>query len=332
MATPEAPSRLRRFAIRWASRLKTAEHWTTAQAAYAILWTLRRLPADRALDFADRVARRVGPLFGRHRVALDNLRHAFPEKTEAQIEAIALDMWGNMSRLAAEYVFLKDIFDFDPDADADAAGRIEVEGGEIFRRLREEGRPHIFFTAHTGNFELLPVAAASFGLPLSALFRAPNNPYLADYVFSRRSSSMGELVNSRAGAAFTLANVLEEGGNIGLLVDQKFNRKQRVDTIFFGRECSTNPLLAKLARQYECDVYPARTIRLPGNRYRLVVEEKLDLPRTASGAVDIQPTMQMVTSIVERWVREHPGQWMWFHKRWKAAPPRRPKAAQIESQ
>lgn len=303
----------RPLAIRSARALKTAEHWAVAQIARAALWLLRRLAPDRALDLADRAARRIGPFSARHRVALDNLRLAWPEKSEAERAAIASEMWGNMGRLAAEYVFLGEVFDFDPQARE--SGRIEIEGVEIFERLREEpGRPHIFFTAHIGSFELLPVAAATFGLNLTALFRAPNNPYLAEYVFDTRSRTMGDLLASRTGAALGLARVLEGGGNIGLLVDQKF--RKGVPSAFFGRECRTSPLLAKLARQFECDVYPAFCVRLPGNRYRLHLLEKIELPRTQDGHLDVAGIAQMLNDTVEGWVRMHPGQWMWFHKRW----------------
>ncbi|WP_421925744.1 lipid A biosynthesis lauroyl acyltransferase [Neoaquamicrobium sediminum] len=295
--------------------LKQAEYWLTAQAAMAALWLLRLLPPDRALDFADRVARRIGPWFGRHRVALDNLRNAYPEKSEEEIQAIASDMWGNMARLAGEYVFLDQLFDFEPNSDK--TGRVEVIGEEIFVRVRSSDRPHIFFTAHTGNFELLPVAAASYELPVTALFRAPNNPYIAKYIFSTRADAMGELIASRAGAAFGLARILERGGNIGVLVDQKFQKG--VPTTFFGLPCNTSPLVAKLARQYECDVYPARSVRLPGNRYRLEIFDRLELPRTEKGTLDVQATSQLLNDTVEGWVREHPGQWMWFHKRWKTS-------------
>jgi KDO2-lipid IV(A) lauroyltransferase len=72
-----------------------------------------------------------------------------------------------------------------------------------------------------------------------------------------------------------------------------------------------------LARHYDCDVYPARCVRLPGNRFRLEVEDRLELPRDASGSVDVKATVQLLADIVERWVREDPGQWMWFHKRWQ---------------
>lgn len=298
--------------MRIMGRLRQLNYWLIAQVALVVLKLLRLLPVDRALNFADSAARTVGPWFGRHRVAVANLRAAYPEKSDTEIEAIALDMWGNMGRLGAEYIFLDQIFDFDPHAAV--PGRIEVSGTENFARIANEDKPHIVFTGHLGNFELLPIAAATFGMKITALFRPPNNPYLAEYIFSTRSSSMGDLLASQRGASFALAGILDRGGNVGVLVDQKFNRGLR--TTFFGRECETNPVLAMLARHYDCDVYPAHCIRLPGNRYRLAIEDKLELPRRDDGAVDVQATTQLLNDTVERWIREDPGQWMWFHKRW----------------
>jgi KDO2-lipid IV(A) lauroyltransferase len=56
---------------------------------------------------------------------------------------------------------------------------------------------------------------------------------------------------------------------------------------------------------------------LPNNRFRLEVQDKLELPRTENGAIDVAATCQLLNDVVEGWVREHPGQWMWFHKRWE---------------
>jgi KDO2-lipid IV(A) lauroyltransferase len=232
---------------------------------------------------------------------------------EAARREIALDMWGNMARLGAEYIFLDQLFDLDPNAAE--PGRVEVVGAERFLRLQDEKKPHILFTAHLGNFELLPVAAAAFNLDLAVMFRPPNNPYIADYVFSTRRSTMGKMLASTPGAAFALSRVLEAGGNIGVLVDQKFRGGLRTD--FFGRECETSPLVARLARHFDCDVYPAHCIRLPGNRFRIELHEKLVLPRTDAGAIDVHRTTQLLTDVVEGWVRQTPGQWMWFHKRWE---------------
>jgi KDO2-lipid IV(A) lauroyltransferase len=309
----------RDLAFRHGRRLRRLEHWLVARVAMMMISMLRLLPADKALNFADRIARRIGPLVGRHRVAIDNLRLAYPQKSDSEIEAIASDMWGNMARLAAEYVFLDALFDYDPKAAK--PGRVEVRGADHFVEIAGEQKPHILFTGHLGNFELLPVAAATFGMKITALFRPPNNPYLADYIHSTRRSAMGALLPSSTGASFALAGILEKGGNIGVLVDQKFSGG--IETTFFGRPCQSNPVLGILARHYDCDVYPARCVRLPGNRFRLEIEDRLTLPRTESGSVDVPATTQLLGDVVERWVREDPGQWMWFHKRWEISGRRR---------
>ncbi len=288
------------------------QQWLVAQLAFSFLNLLKLLPADPAIRFADWLVRRIGPGTGRHTLMLTNLANAYPEKSESEREAIALASWGHMGRLAAEYVFLDRLFDFDPESET--PGRIEVSGIPIFLELRENPRPFIVFTAHTGNFELLPVAGNAFGLNVTVMFRPPNNPYIAEKVFSFRAARMGKLVPSHAGSSFALARQLEAGKAIGVLVDQKFQKG--LSTQFFGQPVQTNPLLAKLVRQFDCDVYPARSIRLPDNRYRLEIEPKIDVPRNDKGAVDVQALGQLLNDKVESWVREHPEQWLWYHDRW----------------
>ncbi|KQQ37127.1 lipid A biosynthesis lauroyl acyltransferase [Rhizobium sp. Leaf306] len=286
--------------------------WLVAQLTFGLLNFLKIFPADPAIRFADRFARYIGPKFWRHKLMMTNLRNAFPEKGEAELQEIAVASWGHMGRLAAEYVFLDRLFDFDPEQAE--PGRVEVSGTPIFLDLRDNPRPFIVFTAHTGNFELLPVAGKAFGLEVMVLFRPPNNPYIADKVFSFRSARMGQLVPSHAGSSFSLARRLDAGGGVGVLVDQKF--RKGLSTNFFGRPVKTNPLLAKLVRQFDADVYPARCIRLPNNRFRLEIEPRIELPRDERGNLDIQGTSQVLNDKVESWVREYPEQWLWYHDRW----------------
>lgn len=294
-------------------RAKRARDWLVAKTAFAVMGALRWLPADAALSFADRAGQMLGPLAAsRHRIALDNLAKAFPEKDEAWIRRTARLNWGQMGRVAAEYVFLDDLFDYD--RDRPEASRIEVAGAEIFEALKTSGRPAILFTGHLGCFELLPVAAAAYGLEVTAMFRPPNNRYIAQRVLSARRTKGGHLVPSKAGATWALATRLGENGKIGVLVDQKF--KRGAETTFFGRRCRTNPLLPKLARQFDADIYPARAVRLPNNRYRLELQPRIELPRGTDGSIDVAASCQRLNDVVEGWVREHPEQWMWFHRRW----------------
>ena len=300
------------FITRIVLALRNFRQWLVAQVIFGFLNFLKLFPADAGINFADRLTRKIGPRMRRHQLMLTNLRNAFPEKTEAEIEEIARASWGNMGRLAAEYVFLDRLFDFDPFSDK--PGRIEVSGIPIFLDLRDNPRPFIVFTGHTGNFELLPVAGAAFGLKVTVLFRPPNNPYVAQKVFDFRAKRMGNLVPSHAGSSFALARELEAGRGVGVLVDQKF--RKGLKTLFFGRDVKTNPLLPKLVRQFNCEVYPARCIRLPDNRYRLEIEPKLEMPRNEAGALDLTATAQLLNDKVESWVRENPEQWLWYHDRW----------------
>ncbi|MDA4844656.1 lipid A biosynthesis lauroyl acyltransferase [Hoeflea sp. E7-10] len=303
---------MKRFLSRYAFKLRKAKNWLVAQIIFVILRILRRIPARKAIRFTEKMAYLIGPWTARHKLVLYNLERAFPEKSEKEREAIARDMWGNMARLAAEYVFVEELIDHDL-ANGDG-GRIEVEGIERFLDLRDNPRPFIVFTAHTGNFELLPIIAAKYGLDVTALFRPPNNPYVAQKLMSARRTHMGHLVPSQVGAAWSLAGVLETGKGVGLLVDQKFHKGAL--TKFFGLKVRTNPLLVKLARNYDCEVYPARSIRLPNGRFRLEIEPAVELPRNENGQIDVAATAQLLNDKVESWVREYPGQWQWFHDRW----------------
>ena len=73
---------------------------------------------------------------------------------------------------------------------------------------------------------------------------------------------------------------------------------------------------AKLAREVECPIYGTRMIRKPGNRFQCEVNEVMPV-RDAQGRIDVQGTMQAITDVVEGWVREHPEQWLWLHRRWR---------------
>ena len=70
-------------------------------------------------------------------------------------------------------------------------------------------------------------------------------------------------------------------------------------------------------RHDDCPVHGARSIRLPNGRFRLEITDELVLPRDQNGDVDIRGTTELVTRVVEGWVREYPEQWLWMHRRWK---------------
>ncbi|MGI8526107.1 MAG: lipid A biosynthesis lauroyl acyltransferase, partial [Pseudolabrys sp.] len=98
-------------------------------------------------------------------------------------------------------------------------------------------------------------------------------------------------------------------------VDQYYSRG--VDVLFFGRRTRANPLIARLARQVECPIHGARMVRLPGGKFRIDMTPAIEPARDPQGEVDVGGTMQKITTVIEGWVREHPGQWLWLHRRWR---------------
>jgi KDO2-lipid IV(A) lauroyltransferase len=76
-------------------------------------------------------------------------------------------------------------------------------------------------------------------------------------------------------------------------------------------------MIARLARHLECPIHGTRTIRLPGHRFRIELTEAATPPRAVDGRIDVPGTMQLITSMVEGWVREYPEQWLWLHRRWR---------------
>jgi len=274
---------------------------------------LRLLGPERASDLGGTLTRLVGPWLPPHKTALANIRAAFPDMTDAEVKRIARGAWENLGRTGAEYAHLHHLFDWD--VEKPGAGRTSVEGIAYFEALRDDGRPGLIFSAHLGNWELPAICAARYGLDATAVFRAPNNPAARAIIHSIRAGAMGGLAAAGPGASYAMRDVLEKGGHLGMLIDQHFTRG--VSVAFMGRPALTNPVLGKFAKYFDCPVHGVRVIRLPGYRFKLELTPPLDLPRNAAGEVDVTGAMAAMTRVVESWVREHPEQWLWMHRRWR---------------
>jgi KDO2-lipid IV(A) lauroyltransferase len=274
---------------------------------------LRRTDPDRASDVCGAAARRIGPLLPAHRIGRANLRAAFPDKDTAWIEQTLRSAWENLGRVAGEYVHLGTLWDFD-EAHPNT-GRIVTSDSPVFNLLAQDDKPALCFAAHLGNWELPAVMAAAHGLPSAVLYRMPNNKAVAREITRIRAPLMGHLIRSRAQAPLEMAAALDRGEHLGMLVDQHFSRG--VDVTFFGRRCKANPSIARLARQFDCPVVGVRVIRLPDRHFRIAAEGPIDLPRDNAGRIDVPQSTQLITTIVEGWIREHPDQWLWFHRRWR---------------
>jgi KDO2-lipid IV(A) lauroyltransferase len=309
---PNATKRMIRRARRTAKRAGDAMVGTLV---VGLLKGLRSVNLDRMADAAGWVMRTIAPLLPEQRIARANLTAAFPEKSAAEIERILRASWDNLGRMGAEFANLDRLWNFD--LEHPERGRIKTDQANVdrFLRLAHDGKPALIFAAHLGNWELPAISAAAYGIDSAVLYRKPNITAIDRWLRATRTASMGELISTSLEAPLKLAEALRRGAHVGMLVDQYYVRG--VPVTFFGRRTNANPLLARLAQHFDCPIHGVRIVRLADHTFRGDMTEQIAPARDAQGNIDIAGTMQIITSVVEGWIREHPEQWLWQHRRWR---------------
>jgi KDO2-lipid IV(A) lauroyltransferase len=265
------------------------------------------------LDAASAVGGFIGrAIFARTRVtrrARDNLALAFPEKSVIEREAIIRAMWDNLGRTVAEYAHL-DKFDlYGPDP------RIQVANVAELEKIRGQGM--LILSGHFANWEIMPIAAARYGLDGAIVYRPPNNPYVDRYISrARAKKGLVEQISKHRGVKriFTL---LRAGKTILLLADQKTN--EGIPAPFFGHDAMTTPAPAALALKLKMPIVFASNKRLGGARFAVTVHAPLDITPSGNDDADMRALTVAINRKLEEMVRADPSQWLWIHRRWPTA-------------
>jgi Kdo2-lipid IVA lauroyltransferase/acyltransferase len=281
-----------------------------------LLSAIKHTDRRRMANFAGGLMRKIGPRLKEQRIGREQLRAAFPEKSDAEIEKILGGVWDNLGRIAIEFAHLdefcvegfgrqtKDVITYPPESQA------------RYDWIMKSGKAAIGFAAHLANWELPGIGAKLIGVKSAVLYRRPNIDAIDDVIIKLREPLMGELIPTGLDAPVRLGRLLQEGVHVGMLADQHYTRGVEVN--FFGRPCRANPLIAMLARQTELPIYGMRVVRKPdGNSFWGEISAPVEPVRGADGRVDIKGTMQAITSVIESWIRQNPEQWLWLHRRWR---------------
>jgi KDO2-lipid IV(A) lauroyltransferase len=286
--------------------------WLEALAARLLLALFRALGPVRASNLGGAVARTVGPWLPVSRVAHINLALALPQLDAAGRRHVVRGAWDNLGRTIGEFPHVGRL-----QQDTPAGPGWELEGEDIIRALAAKGGPAIFFSGHIGNWEMLPVACAAYGVPFASMFRAAANPKVDALVIQlRREATQLDVplfAKGAAGAKGAFGH-LRNGGYLGLLMDQKLN--DGVQATLFGHPAMTAPALAHLALRFRCPVIPGHVQRIGPARFRLVAEPPMALPDTGDRQADVMAMTQAMNDTLERWIRARPESWLWMHRRW----------------
>lgn len=290
--------------------------WLEYAAAWLVLKFLALLPRP----FARLVGAGVAALayFFRpllRRVAMFNLRLAFPEWTEAQRR-------GTIRRLVRHVGWMAGEFSHFPKYTRENIERVVVHDGfENFVAAHRRGKGVLFLTGHMGAWELAPFAHALYGRPLHFLVRSIDNARVNALVNRYRCLS-GNTPIEKNQSARSVLRILREGGTVGVLADQNTSVEEGVFVDFFGIPACTTAGLARLALHTDAAVVPGYIFWDGAMRkYRLRFDSAIELVRSGDRAADIQENTARFTRVIENYARRYPDQWLWVHRRWKTRPP-----------
>jgi KDO2-lipid IV(A) lauroyltransferase len=277
-----------------------------AYAARFGIAMLGALPLDAASTVGGWLARKIGPLSGAHKTAVENLRRAMPEKTEVERQKIITAMWDNIGRTTAEYPHLDQLV-------KDLARAEIIDPENWGDRLAQDGIGALLIGMHYGNWELSILPGFRKGLHQYVVYRAPNNPFVDEMLKKLRAPLWQNYLSKGLEGARQAVKLLKQGAHIGMLVDQKLD--EGIPVRFFGRDAMTTTAPASLARRLNIPIVTARVVRLQGARFRIFVDA-VDVAKTADREADVIVTTKQISGMFENWIRENPEQWFWVHRRW----------------
>ncbi len=295
--------------------LRVLPRRTTRALGYVAAALARRLPERAVLP----VGAAVGWLawYGfprRRRLARRHLARALPGRSGAELERIGRAGFVELGRNLFEWVRL-------PALDAEALrSRVSFEGLPPLRRAAERGRGVVLATAHYGNWELLPAAAAAAlpWLDLAVVGRAFEQVGLQGDVATRRAQGGGAVLSRDLGE---LLAALRAGRAVGMLVDLYTPaRRGGVAVPFFGARAWSHPGAAVLARRTGAALVPVTIRRIEGRAHRVTVHPEVAPRRSRDPRADVEAATAELARVLEGVLREEPVGWVWFHRKWKRSP------------
>ena len=279
-------------------------------AVAAIVQFTRLLPMPIVLGAGTLLGTAFYLFDGAHRrLAIGNLRAAFPLRSREDCAIIARGMFAHFGRLLT--VLLK----FSTMRPAQMLARVEFEGEDRVRAAHAEGRGVLLFTGHFGFWEINALVHALEIKPMAVLARPLDNPLLHHLLESVRRRT-GNTVIYRRGAIRRVLRALADNQAVAILIDQHIQTADAVYVDFFNRPAATTSALAALALRTGAPVVPVFALPQPGGRFRMVYEHAVAPPR-GDDPDAVRAFTQRCTDVLEMYVRRYPDLWLWMHRRWR---------------
>ena len=174
-------------------------------------------------------------------------------------------------------------------------------------------------TGHFGSWEMLGRAWPLLGEVGAFVARPLDNPLLEGWIAGIRAAG-GNQVIQKQHAFRSVVEILRRGGTVAMLIDQNVAREEVVFVDFFGTRACTTAAATLAARRTGAALLPVVCLRRAPGRFTIQIGKEIPVAVTGDRRRDILATTAEATAALEGFIREHPEQWFWVHRRWKTRP------------
>jgi KDO2-lipid IV(A) lauroyltransferase len=297
--------------VRQQKRRKSAWLQRAEYALYRIALRIARTPREeKLLVWGTRLgalAQRLLPR--RNRIALRNLREAFPDKSERERMEILNNCWRHFGREALLYLHAQSL-----PLDA-IAERCPFVNEQLLEESIARGNGTVLISAHWGGWEIAGLALMSLVDNVRTVARKLDNDYLERDLARYRARTGAEVIDRRK-AARPLMKGLSENAVVVLLPDQSVLPREGVLVPFLGRAAWTTPAPAKMALRQGSSIVFAFCIP-DGTRHRLEFTESIRTDELTDADNAAVALTARINDVLSRRIAARPELWLWMHDRWK---------------
>jgi KDO2-lipid IV(A) lauroyltransferase len=228
-------------------------------------------------------------------------------------EAVA--MYDALGRSALEFLWLAR-------RGGDLAPHVTIDprSAERWRAALAGGRGVVIAASHTGNWDL---AACAIAREVELLVVTKHLRVASvDRFWQSTRAGQGVTLAGAEGALARGRAVLRRGGAVAMMIDQApSSRRHAVPIEFLGRPALADRAPAALAAAARAPLVVAAARRAASGAHLLEVLRVIEPPSSKLARSWIAPATVAAGQALEAFVRAHPDQWLWLHRRWKQPEP-----------
>ena len=250
---------------------------------------------------------KLGPKLRSKMIIKKNLNFCFKNINEEKINSISTEMWSNIGRTFAEYVFLNK---FKKNKNNNL---IKISGIEILEKIKNENNPVIFISGHFANFELMAMKINDSGVKLATIYRPLNNIFLNPLMEYLRKKYIcpNQIKKGRSGLR-ELIYKFKDQNSIALMVDQRVS--EGISVNLFDKPALTTTIPAQMVLRYNCKIVPVEIKRINNIHFEIKINNPVSFEKKNNKIDEI--TLK-INQILEKMILANPKQWIWPHNRWK---------------